>query len=121
MDQIRPIVTFLSLIGLFFAAVFPIAAHLLFGVPLASSAGEVLFAVAFAAYWLGCFLSCLSFLRGASLVGVAVGVHLLMAVLLVIDLTTSHAPVLLLAVPVWLLFVVLFALMVIQRLRKETA
>ena len=52
---------FLSLVGFFFAAIFPTIVYLLFNVPLVSSyRGEVI-AVSFAGYWLGCFLSC--FLR----------------------------------------------------------
>lgn len=120
-DLNTTIVAFLSLIALFFSTVFPVSVHLLFGVPLASGAWDILFAVAFIAYFLGCFLSCLQFLRGVALVGVAVGIHVLVAFVLVIDFTWSHGAYIgAILFPLWLLFVVLYGLTVIHRLREIT-
>ena len=120
MNHIRSIVAFLSLVVLFFGTVYPVSVHLLFGVPLASTAWDILFAASFTAYFLGCFLSCLSFLRGAALLSVALSIHALVVVIVAIHRGRSYgAPIGMILVPFWLLFVSLYGFMVSQRLREE--
>ncbi|HUJ09816.1 MAG TPA: hypothetical protein VL171_07295 [Verrucomicrobiae bacterium] len=118
MNPLRSIIAFLSLVALFFGTVFPLAVHLLFGGP-GYTVWDILVAAAFAIYFLGCFLSCLSFLRGTALLSVALGIHLLVAVVLFVGLSKSlGASIGIIMLPVWLLFMLLYGLMVWQRMRK---
>ncbi|MGO9527557.1 MAG: hypothetical protein ACLPT4_09520 [Verrucomicrobiia bacterium] len=119
MNQLKPIVASLSFVGLFLAAVMALEAAIFSDSGRwAAVAGMGMMAL----YFLLCFLSCLSFVRGPAMISMAVLAHVVFAALLVYDLRNfarHNIHVELVLAPVWLLFVILYALMVEARLRER--
>jgi hypothetical protein len=116
MNQIRPIVAFLSFAGFFLAAVLAFVSGV-WGESGHWGAAAGMGMIAF--YFLLCFLSCLSFVRNSAMISMAVLAHVILAALLAYDLitfTSHNIHIELILAPIWLLFVALFAVVVAQRL-----